>query len=42
MAPASPPAGSRQSPARQLVNLKMPIMVLTSEASYHAPYDTAP
>jgi pimeloyl-ACP methyl ester carboxylesterase len=26
-------------PARQLVNLKMPIMVLTSEASYHAPYD---
>ena len=26
-------------PARQMVNLKMPIMVLTSEASYHAPYD---
>jgi pimeloyl-ACP methyl ester carboxylesterase len=27
-------------PARQLPNLqKMPIMVLTSEASYHAPYD---
>ena len=26
-------------PARQLANLKMPIMVLTSEASYHAPYD---
>ena len=26
-------------PARQLVNLKMPILVLTSEASYHAPYD---
>lgn len=26
-------------PARQLVNLKMPVLVLTSEASYHAPYD---
>jgi pimeloyl-ACP methyl ester carboxylesterase len=26
-------------PARKLVNLKMPILVLTSEASYHAPYD---
>jgi pimeloyl-ACP methyl ester carboxylesterase len=26
-------------PARQLPNLKMPILVLTSEASYHAPYD---
>jgi pimeloyl-ACP methyl ester carboxylesterase len=26
-------------PARQLPNLKMPIMVLMSEASYHAPYD---
>ena len=27
-------------PARQLPNLqKMPVMVLTSEASYHAPYD---
>jgi pimeloyl-ACP methyl ester carboxylesterase len=26
-------------PARQLIRLKMPIMVLTSEASYHAPYD---
>jgi hypothetical protein len=27
-------------PARQLPNLqKMPIMVMTSEASYHAPYD---
>ena len=26
-------------PARQLTRLKMPIMVLTSEASYHAPYD---
>jgi pimeloyl-ACP methyl ester carboxylesterase len=29
----------QEAPARQLVNLKMPIMVLTSEASYHAPYD---
>ena len=28
------------SPARQLPNLqKMPIMIMTSEASYHAPYD---
>ena len=28
------------SPARQLVNLKnIPILVLTSESSYHAPYD---
>src|SRR5262249_5909669 len=26
-------------PARQLVNLKMPVLVLTAEASYHAPYD---
>jgi pimeloyl-ACP methyl ester carboxylesterase len=26
-------------PARQLPNLKIPILVLTSEASYHAPYD---
>jgi hypothetical protein len=27
-------------PARQLVNLKvMPVLVLVSEASYHAPYD---
>jgi hypothetical protein len=27
-------------PARQLPNLqKMPVMVMTSEASYHAPYD---
>jgi pimeloyl-ACP methyl ester carboxylesterase len=26
-------------PARQLAKLNMPIMVLTSEASYHAPYD---
>ena len=26
-------------PARQLPNLKMPILVLMSEASYHAPYD---
>jgi pimeloyl-ACP methyl ester carboxylesterase len=30
----------QKDPARQLPNLqKMPIMVLTSEASYHAPYD---
>ena len=30
----------QKEPARQLPNLqKMPIMVLTSEASYHAPYD---
>jgi pimeloyl-ACP methyl ester carboxylesterase len=30
----------QKEPARQLINLqKMPIMVLTSEASYHAPYD---
>jgi pimeloyl-ACP methyl ester carboxylesterase len=26
-------------PARQLVNFKMPIVLVTSEASYHAPYD---
>jgi pimeloyl-ACP methyl ester carboxylesterase len=26
-------------PARRLPNLKMPILVLTAEASYHAPYD---
>lgn len=31
---------AQQAPARQLPNLqKMPILVLTSEASYHAPYD---
>lgn len=30
----------QRSPARQLPNLqKIPVMVLTSEASYHAPYD---
>ena len=30
----------QKAPARQLPNLqKMPVMVLTSEASYHAPYD---
>ena len=29
----------QKDPARQLPNLKMPILVLTSEASYHAPYD---
>jgi pimeloyl-ACP methyl ester carboxylesterase len=26
-------------PARKLVNLKMPVVVMMSEASYHAPYD---
>ena len=31
---------SQREPARQLPNLqKMPILVLTAEASYHAPYD---
>jgi pimeloyl-ACP methyl ester carboxylesterase len=31
---------AQQEPARQLPNLqKIPILVLTSEASYHAPYD---
>ena len=31
---------AQAEPARQLPNLqKMPILVLTSEASYHAPYD---
>jgi pimeloyl-ACP methyl ester carboxylesterase len=31
---------TQKEPARQLPNLqKMPILVLTSEASYHAPYD---
>jgi pimeloyl-ACP methyl ester carboxylesterase len=30
----------QKSPARQLPNLqKVPILVLTGEASYHAPYD---
>jgi pimeloyl-ACP methyl ester carboxylesterase len=30
----------QKEPARQLPNLqKMPVLVLTSEASYHAPYD---
>ena len=30
----------QKTPARQLPNLqKMPILVLTAEASYHAPYD---
>jgi pimeloyl-ACP methyl ester carboxylesterase len=29
----------QKEPARQLPNLKMPILVLTGEASYHAPYD---
>jgi methyl coenzyme M reductase subunit C-like uncharacterized protein (methanogenesis marker protein 7) len=31
---------AQTEPARQLPNLqKMPILVLTAEASYHAPYD---
>jgi pimeloyl-ACP methyl ester carboxylesterase len=30
---------AQREPARRLLNLKMPILVLTSEASYHAPYD---
>jgi pimeloyl-ACP methyl ester carboxylesterase len=30
---------TQAAPARQLVNFKMPIAVVTSEASYHAPYD---
>src|SRR5690242_8768642 len=29
----------QQDPPRQLPNLKMPILVLSSEASYHSPYD---
>lgn len=29
----------QQEPARQLPNLKMPILIITGEASYHAPYD---
>ena len=29
----------QKEPARQLPNLKMPVLVLTAEASYHAPYD---
>ena len=29
----------QKDPAHQLPNLKMPILVLTGEASYHAPYD---
>ncbi|HEY7664782.1 MAG TPA: alpha/beta hydrolase [Xanthobacteraceae bacterium] len=29
----------QKEPARKLPNLTMPILVLTSEASYHAPYD---
>ncbi len=29
----------QKEPARQLVNLKMPILVVMGEASYHAPYD---
>jgi pimeloyl-ACP methyl ester carboxylesterase len=30
---------AQAEPARQLPNLKMPILVLSAEASYHAPYD---
>ena len=29
----------QKEPARRLPNLRMPILVLTAEASYHAPYD---
>jgi pimeloyl-ACP methyl ester carboxylesterase len=29
----------QKEPARQLVNFKMPILVVMAEASYHAPYD---
>ena len=29
----------QKEPARQLPNLKMPVLVVTSEASYHSPYD---
>ena len=29
----------QKEPARKLPNLKMPILVVMSEASYHAPYD---
>jgi hypothetical protein len=29
----------QQEPARKLPNLKMPILVVMAEASYHAPYD---
>ena len=30
----------QKSPAKQLPNLqKMPILIMTAEASYHAPYD---
>jgi methyl coenzyme M reductase subunit C-like uncharacterized protein (methanogenesis marker protein 7) len=29
----------QREPARKLSNLKMPILVVMSEASYHAPYD---
>jgi pimeloyl-ACP methyl ester carboxylesterase len=29
----------QKEPARKLVNLRMPILVVMSEASYHAPYD---
>ncbi len=29
----------QKEPARKLPNLKMPILVVMGEASYHAPYD---
>ena len=30
----------QQAPARQLVNLRgIPVVIVTAEASYHAPYD---
>ena len=39
-APISCAAISQAEPARQLPNLqKMPVLVVTAEASYHAPYD---
>ena len=38
--PISSTCWKQAEPARQLPNLqKMPILVVTSEASYHAPYD---
>jgi pimeloyl-ACP methyl ester carboxylesterase len=37
--PGLMPCWKQAEPARQLPNLKMPILVLMSEASYHAPYD---
>jgi len=35
----TPPYGGK-NPARKLVNLaKIPVLIVTSQASYHAPYD---